>query len=70
MTKPSFFRGIDWLTEIAQIGNILGFLGRGGHADLGCTAEVFQNLAPTAFLFGRTTVTLVYDDQVKEIRGE
>ena len=44
--------GIDRLSEIAQVGNILGFLGRGSHANLNGIREVLQNPPPAAFLLG------------------
>ena len=59
---------IDRLPEIVQIGNILGFLGGGRHTDLGGRLEIFQNPAPAAFLFSRASVTLIHNDQIKEIR--
>ena len=43
---------VDGLSEIAQVGNILGFLGRGSHANLNGIREVFQNPPPAAFLLG------------------
>ena len=61
---------INRLTEIIYIGNVLCFFGRRGHADLRCRGKVFQNFAPVALLFRRTTVTFINNNQVEEIRAE
>ena len=61
---------INRLTEIINIGNVLCFLGRCSHADLRCRRKVFQNFAPVTLLFRRTTVTLIHNNQVEEIRAE
>ena len=61
---------INRLTEIINIGNVLRFLGRCSHADLRCRRKVFQNFAPVTLLFRRTTVTLIHNNQVEEIRAE
>ena len=68
----AFFQAIsiDWLPEITEVGDVLGFLGGGGHTDLGCRLEIFQNPAPAALFLGRTSVTLVHDNQVEEVRGK
>ena len=62
--------GIHRIAEIRNVGNVLRLFGRGRHADLGSRGKILQDPAPTALLLGRTTVTLVYDDEVKEIRFE
>ena len=59
---------IDGLAEVAEIGNILCFLRRGGHADLRCRFEIVKDPAPAALLLGRTAVAFVHDDEIKEIR--
>ena len=61
---------INRLTEIINIGNVLRFLGRCSHTDLRCRGEIFQNFAPVALLFRRTTVTFINNNQVEEIRAE
>ena len=66
----AFFQAvcINWLPKVAEIGDVFGFLGRSGHTNLRCRLEIFQNSAPAAFFFGRTSVALIYNDQIKEIR--
>ena len=59
---------IDGFTKIAEIGNILCFLRRGGHADLCCRFEIIKDPPPAALLFGRAAVAFVHDDKIKEIR--
>ena len=68
----AFFQAvhIDRFAKVTQVRDILGFLRSCGHADLGSRIEVFQNSAPTAFLFRRSTMTLIHDNEVKEIRGK
>src|SRR5579863_2619682 len=58
--------GIDRLSEIMNVGNVLGFFGRGGKSDLGGGGEVFKNLAPGRIVGRAAAVALVYDDQVKK----
>src|SRR5699024_3900674 len=62
----AFFQtvGIDRLAKIAEVGDVLGFLGGGGHADLHSIRKIFQHPPPAALLLARSSVTLVYDDQV------
>ena len=58
---------INRVTKVIDIGDVLGFLGRCSQTDLRSEREVFQDLAPvTVFLCG-ATMTLVNDNQVKEI---
>ena len=62
--------GVDRLAEVVDIGNVLGFLGRGGHAKLGGGRKIFQYFAPGAVALGGTPVAFVYDNQVEKIRGK
>ena len=62
--------GIHRIAEIRNVGNVFRLFGRGRHADLGSRGKILQDSAPAALLLGRTAVTLVYDDEVKEIRFE
>ena len=61
---------VDRFPEVIDVGNVFGFLRRCGHTDLDCGTEILQDLSPVAVLLGGTAVTLVHDDQVKEIRTE
>ena len=62
--------GVDGFAEVIDIGNVGGFLRRGGQADLGGGGEVLENLAPGGVLGGAAAVALVHDDQVEEVRRE
>src|SRR5699024_2941667 len=62
--------GKDRITKVVQVGDVLGLLRSGSHADLRGRGEILQNLSPAALLCGRTSVTLVHNDEVKEVRGE
>src|SRR5580700_881039 len=53
-----------------NVGNVLGFLGRGRKSDLGSGGEIFENLPPCRIVGGAATVAFVNDDQVKEARRE
>ena len=62
--------GVDRLAEVMDVGDVFGFLGRGGEADLGGGREVFEDLAPGGILGGAAAVALVDDDQVEEAGRE
>ena len=62
--------GVNRIAEIMDVGNVLGFFGRGGEADLGGGGEVFENLPPGGIVGGAAAVTLVNDDEVKEAGRE
>ena len=62
--------GVNRFTEVVDIGHILCFFWRCGHADLRRGGKIIQNFAPTAVLLGGTAMTLVYNNQVEEIRSE
>ena len=62
--------GVDRVAEVFDVGDVLGFLGRGGQADLGGGGEVLEDLAPGGVIGGAATVALVDDDQVEEVRRE
>jgi hypothetical protein len=61
---------IDRRAEVVDVGDVLGFLGRGGQADLGGAVEVVQDLAPGRVFGGAAAVALVDDDQVEEVGRE
>ena len=62
--------GVDRLAEVVDVGNVLRFLRRRGHADLGGGREVFEDLAPGGVLGGAAAMALVDDDEVEEVRRE
>ena len=62
--------GVDRIAEVLDIGNVPGFLGRCGEANLRGRREVLEHFAPGRIIGRTTTVTLVHDDQVEEVRGE
>ena len=68
----SFFQAvsIDWFAKIIDVRNIFGFFWRSSHADLRSRSKIFQNFAPVAFFLRRSTVTLIDNNQVKEIRAK
>ena len=53
-----------------DVGDILSLLGRSGHTDLGSRLEVFQDQTPTALFLCRSSVTLIYDDEIEKVRLE
>src|SRR5690606_984950 len=59
--------GVDRIAEIVGVGNVLGFLGRGGEADLGGGGKVFEDLAPGGVVGRAAAVALVHHDEVEEI---
>ena len=60
--------GVDRIPKVIGAGYILCLLRRSGHAYLGSCLEVFQHPAPLALFFSRSTVALIYDDEVEELR--
>ena len=62
--------GVDRLAEVVDVGDVLGFLRRGGQADLGGGGEVFEDFAPGRILRGAAAMALVDHDQVEEAGRE
>ena len=62
--------GVNRAPEIMDIGDVLGFLGRGRESDLGGAGEVIENLPPGCIVGGAAAMTLINDDQVKKARRE
>ena len=58
--------GIDRLTEIMDVRNVFGFLGRGGQSDLRGRREVFENLPPGRILGRAAAMALVDHDEIEE----
>ena len=58
--------GVNRCAEIMDIGDIFGFLGRGGEADLRGVREVFEDFAPSRILGSAAAMAFVDDDQVEE----
>ena len=61
---------VDGIAKIINIRHILRFLRRSCHTDLHSRMEILQYTPPAAFLFGRTTMALIHNNQIKEIRPE
>ena len=53
-----------------DVGNVAGFPGRGGEADLGGRREIFQNLPPGRILGGAAAMALIDHDEVEEFGRE
>ena len=62
--------GVEGRAKIVAVGNLLGFLGRGGQADLGGAAEISEDFAPRGVFVGAAAVALVHHDEVKEVGTE
>ena len=62
--------GVDRLAEVVDVGDVFGFLGRGGQADLRGGGEVVEDFAPGGILGGAAAVAFVDDDQVEEAGRE
>jgi hypothetical protein len=59
--------GVDRFAEVVDVGGGIGFLGRGGQADLGGVAEVGEDVAPGGIFGGAATVAFVDDDEIEEV---
>ena len=53
-----------------NVGNVLGFLGRGREPDLGSAGEIIENLFPGRIVGGAATVTLIDDNEIEKARRE
>ena len=62
--------GVNRLAEVVDVGDVLGFLRRGGQADLRGAGEVFEDLAPGRILGRAAAMALVDHDQVEEAGRE
>src|SRR5690606_26321206 len=62
--------GINRITKVFGAGNRFGFLRCGGKANVGGSFKIFQNLTPGTVFRGATTVALIDNDQIEEIRTE
>ena len=58
---PLFWQGVrvDRLTEVIDVGYVLGFFRRRREADVGRLGEVIKDFAPGRVLGGTATMTLV-----------
>ncbi len=59
--------GINRLSEVAAVGNVLGFLGRGRQTHLHRTGKVIKDFAPRRIVGSAAAMAFVDDDQVEEI---
>ena len=59
---------IDGITEVIEVICAGLRFGRGSHTNLRGTAEILQHLTPSGIIFCTATVTLINNDEVKEIR--
>ena len=62
--------GVNRRPKIMDVGNVLGFFGRGGESDLGSAREVVEDILPCRVVSGAATMALVNDDQVKKAGRE
>ena len=62
--------GVDGLAEVLDVGNLFGFLGRGGQADLRRRGKVFEHLAPGRIVGRAAAMTLVHHHEIKEVGRE
>ena len=62
--------GVDRFAEVVDVGDVFGFLRRGGQADLGGAGEVVEDLPPGGILGRAAAVALVDHDQVEEAGRE
>ena len=62
--------GVNRVAEIGDVGDVLGFLRRRGHADLRRRGEIFEDFPPRRILGRAAAVALVDHDQVEEARRE
>ena len=54
------------LAEIVDVGDVFRLFRRGGEADLGCRAEIFENFAPGRIFGGAAAMAFVDHDKVEK----
>ena len=62
--------GINGIAKVVNVGNVFSFFRCGCHTNLCGGFEIFQNHAPAAFFLCGASMTLIYNDQVEEVRLE
>ena len=62
--------GVDRLAEVIDVGDVFGFLRRGGETDLRGAGEVLEDLSPGRIVGRAAAMALVDDDQVEEVGRE
>ena len=62
--------GVNRLAEVMDVGDVFGFLGRCGEADLCRRREVIQDFPPCRILCRTAAMALVDDDEVEECGRE
>ena len=62
--------GVNRLAEVVDVGDVFGFLRRGGQADLRRAGEVVEDFPPGRILGGAAAMALVDHDQVEEAGRE
>ena len=62
--------GVDGLAKVVDVGNVVGFPGRGGHTDLRGRREILQNLPPGGIFRGAAAMALVDHDEIEEAARE
>ena len=62
--------GVHRLTEVVNAGNLFGFLGRCGQANVRGVAEVIEDFAPGRVFGGAAAMAFVDHDEVKEVGRE
>jgi hypothetical protein len=51
--------GVHRRPEVMNVGNVLGFLRRGGRSDLGCGGKVFEDFSPGRILSGARPAAVI-----------
>ena len=61
---------VNGFAEVVDVGNVFGFLWRGGETDLGGRGEIIEDLPPGGILRRAAAVAFVDHDEVEEVRRE
>ena len=60
--------GVHRFAEVGDVADLLGFLGRGGQAQMGGPTKIIEYFAPGGIVGGTAAVTFIDDDEIEKVR--
>src|SRR5215468_8526961 len=62
--------GVHWCAKVVDVGNVGGFSGCGGQADMRRRRKIVKNFPPGGILSSAAAMTLIDHDQIEKAGGE